>query len=143
MKMLSALRFFATGSYQRPIGQDFLSCLLQTTVSRCVGEVTTILITVQATYERFPNEAEEPGIKAEFYQKYGFPGIIGLMDLSHIKIIAPKGDLESLYYCRKGGHSINLLLISIQNTKFFMPIRSSQVRRMMHISGGLRQFKII
>ncbi|XP_017467033.1 PREDICTED: uncharacterized protein LOC108359615 [Rhagoletis zephyria] len=45
--ILSALRFFATGSFQRSVGQDSLSALSQTSVSRCVQVVATALNNIQ------------------------------------------------------------------------------------------------
>ncbi|XP_036340767.1 putative nuclease HARBI1 [Rhagoletis pomonella] len=66
---------------------------------------------VQNEYVVFPSAADEAIVKSQFYEVCGFPGILGVMDGSHIKIVAPKADNESAYYCRKGGHSINLLLI--------------------------------
>lgn len=102
LRFLSALRLFATGSYQSCIGQDFLACTSQSSVSRCVDEVTEILNMVQNEYVTFPSGADEAITKSQFYEVCGFPGILGLMDGSHIKIVAPKADIESAYYCRKG-----------------------------------------
>lgn len=41
----------------------------------------------------------------------GFPGIIGLVDGSHIKITSPPANVEFVYYCRKGGHSKNVQIV--------------------------------
>lgn len=43
-------------------------------------------------------------------QLYGFPGVIGAVDGTHIKISAPKDNSES-YINRKGFHSIQLQVI--------------------------------
>lgn len=44
-------------------------------------------------------------------EKYQFPGIIGVIDGTHIKISAPRREIEHIYYCRKGGHSKNVMII--------------------------------
>lgn len=109
--ILSALRFFATGSFQRCVGQDSLSALSQTSVSRCVQEVATALNKIAHRHIKFPKREEFAALKIKFMQKYQFPGIIGLIDGTHIKICAPKKDIEHVYYCRKGGHSKNVMVI--------------------------------
>lgn len=110
-RLLCALRYFATGNYQRAVGQDFMACMSQTSVHRCIHEVAEILNEIAHEYVTFPDEQEQATIKAEFYNVASFPGIVGLIDGTHIKITAPKYDLEYAYYCRKGGHSINVLLV--------------------------------
>lgn len=108
---LSALRFFATGSFQRSVGQDSLSALSQTSVSRCVQVVATALNKISHRYIKFPKREEFPALKMKFMEKYQFSGVIGLIDGTHIKISAPKAEIEHVYYCRKGGHSKNVMII--------------------------------
>ncbi|XP_017479894.1 PREDICTED: putative nuclease HARBI1 isoform X1 [Rhagoletis zephyria] len=109
--ILSALRFFATGSFQRSVGQDSLSALSQTSVSRCVQVVATALNNIAHRHIKFPKREDFPALKIKFMEKYQFPGIIGLIDGTHIKISAPKKEIEHVYYCRKGGHSKNVMII--------------------------------
>lgn len=54
LQILCALSFFATGSYQRLVGMA--KYLGQTTVSKCVAEVTNALITpaIMNEFIRFP-----------------------------------------------------------------------------------------
>lgn len=51
-----------------------------------------------------------------FYGEYGFPGVCGCVDGTHIAIVAPKtnDDLypEHIYVNRKGYHSLNVQLVS-------------------------------
>lgn len=87
-RVLAALRFYAVGSYQRCIGQDFYSGLSQTTVHRCVKSVSQALAHIAADYVIFPSTREERNlIKAEFMQKVG---VIGAIDCTHIAILKPK-----------------------------------------------------
>lgn len=50
-----------------------------------------------------------------FYEKYGIPGVIGVIDGTHIAIVPPKSDdpiyPEHVYVNRKGYHSINTQLV--------------------------------
>lgn len=109
--VLSALRFFATGSFQRSVGQDILSALSQTSVSRSVQVVATALNNIAHKHIKFPKREEFPALKVKFMEKYQFPGVIGLIDGTHVKISAPKYEVEHVYYCRKGGHSKNVMII--------------------------------
>lgn len=111
IKVLSALRFFATGSFQRAVGQDTLSSLSQTSVSRCVTEISIALNRIAHRYVKFPTRDEFPAIKAKFYEQSGFPGVIGLVDGTHIKVSAPRREIEHVFYCRKGGHSMNVQIV--------------------------------
>ncbi|KPJ12585.1 Putative nuclease HARBI1 [Papilio machaon] len=86
----------------------------QTTVSKCVKEVTDALITpeILGHFIKFPNtRAERDIIKNKFYAKYGFPGVIGCIDGSHFHIFTPNKEIEHLFYCRKHFHSLNVQII--------------------------------
>ncbi|XP_019894036.2 putative nuclease HARBI1 [Musca domestica] len=113
--VLSSLRFFATGSFQRSVGQDNLSALSQTSVSRCVTMVAKALNNISHNYIIFPKQEDFPGLKIKFMEKYQFPGIIGVIDGTHIKMSAPRREIEHIYYCRKGGHSKNVMIICDSN----------------------------
>lgn len=49
------------------------------------------------------------------YEKFGIPGVIGVIDGTHIAIVPPKSDdpvyPEHVYVNRKGNHSINTQLV--------------------------------
>lgn len=51
-----------------------------------------------------------------FFNKFGFPGIIGVIDCTHIAIVPPNSEdnlyPEHVYVNRKGYHSINTQLVS-------------------------------
>ncbi|KAK6192169.1 hypothetical protein SNE40_003689 [Patella caerulea] len=46
--------------------------------------------------------------KEGFYQIAGFPNVVGTIDGTQVAIIAPSGENEPLFVCRKGFHSINV-----------------------------------
>ncbi|XP_036320303.1 uncharacterized protein LOC118734703 [Rhagoletis pomonella] len=60
LRFLVALRFFAQGSYQRSVGQDFLLNVSQSSVSRCIREIASIMDKYLLTrYIKFPSTVEE------------------------------------------------------------------------------------
>lgn len=58
-----------------------------------------------------------PDIKSSFEEEGGFPGIIGVVDGTHIRIRAPEQEPEA-YINRKKFHSINVQLVCDDNMVF-------------------------
>ncbi|KAI5636949.1 DDE superfamily endonuclease domain-containing protein [Phthorimaea operculella] len=109
-KVLAALCFYATGSYQTLVGQSAFHNISQTSVSRAVRQVTRALKQVYGEYIQWPRTLEERNaIKAKFY-KFKIPGVVGAIDGTHIAILRPEHN-EERYINRKGYHSLNVLLI--------------------------------
>lgn len=50
-------------------------------------------------------------IFSRFVEKFGFPGVIGCIDGTHVAIVRPN-DHEETYFNRKNYHSLNVLLVS-------------------------------
>ncbi|XP_065094631.1 putative nuclease HARBI1 [Ochlerotatus camptorhynchus] len=113
IKLSAAMRFFAEGSYQKGVGNDLFAGMAQPTMSKSLSFIVNILESeVCPTTITFPtNEAENNAIKVAFYEKTGFPGIIGCVDGTHVKIIAPPSNIQHLFYNRKGFHSLNVMLV--------------------------------
>ncbi|XP_058448989.1 putative nuclease HARBI1 [Malaya genurostris] len=113
IKLSAALRFFAEGSYQKGVGNDLFVGMAQPTLSKSLSLVIDVLESeVCPSAIRFPiNEMEKNAIKLAFYEKTGFPGIIGCVDGTHVKIITPSSNVQHLYYNRKGFHSFNIMLV--------------------------------
>ncbi|XP_055903578.1 putative nuclease HARBI1 [Eupeodes corollae] len=114
LKLAATLRFLAEGGYQRETGQDFLVGMAQPTLSVTISNILTIMEKVLCPkFISFSStEEEKTASKQHFYEKFGFPGIIGCVDGTHIKIIRPVVN-EHLYFNRKGDHSINAMIVSI------------------------------
>lgn len=63
-------------------------------------------------YIRFPQTVDEiHHTKAQFEIQYDFPGILGVIDGTHIAITALPKEIESAYVNRKGIHSINTQIV--------------------------------
>ncbi|KAK4882619.1 hypothetical protein RN001_005938 [Aquatica leii] len=119
-KVLVALNFFAYGSYQQNIGHNINTAVSQSSVSRCLKEVTEAMNQphIFARFVRFPENFQElRAIQTRFFNKYGFPGTIGSIDRTHVAIYPPKIEdplyPEAIYVNRKGYHSINVYYLII------------------------------
>ncbi|XP_029348125.1 putative nuclease HARBI1 isoform X2 [Acyrthosiphon pisum] len=121
-KVLIALNFFGTGSYQSPVGYNIFNAVSQPSVSRCVKEIVDALNQPQVinTWVKFPSNIQELNqVRDDFYRTTGFPGVIGCIDCTHVAIVPPSTNLnlvenhhpEYLYINRKNYHSINVQLI--------------------------------
>ncbi|CAK1585217.1 unnamed protein product [Parnassius mnemosyne] len=111
-KVLTALFFFATGSYQRPVG--IAKHTSQKMCSVYIEEVTQALThkNIINKYIRFPDTpAARQAVSQRFYRKYGIPGVVGCIDGSHFKIVVPPKEEEHLYYSRKHYHSLNVQMV--------------------------------
>ncbi|KAK5648021.1 hypothetical protein RI129_002913 [Pyrocoelia pectoralis] len=118
-----ALKFFASGSYQTDIGSFKFMGVSQSSVSRCVAEVINALNENQIfnRWVHFPATQEElNSVRREFYEKYGIPGIVGVIDCTHVAIYPPTRNgnhPEHIYVNRKNYHSINTQLVCDVNMK--------------------------
>jgi hypothetical protein len=102
-------RFFGKGTFQLDAG-DTLG-IQQASVSRSIAAVTDLICEQANQHITFPRMQEIQSVKDAFYEKAGFPNIIGLIDGTHIPLKSPPGIREIQFVCRKGGHSINIQLV--------------------------------
>ncbi|KAJ2942141.1 hypothetical protein O0L34_g11054 [Tuta absoluta] len=113
IKILGALHFFVSGSYQTADGGDSVISLSQPSMSRAIEEVTSAIVELLASdYIRFPTTVEEKRrTMREFQEKYNMPNVLGAVDGTHIAIFKPDGNDPiapgNLFYNRKGYYSIN------------------------------------
>ena len=115
VKITAALHFYASGSFQHP-----LSCIgriSQSAVSSAIHAVTSGLVQHAGEYIKFPVTPDsQERTKQELWTKYGFPGVLGAIDCTHVQLRAPS--LNALTYInRKGTHSINIQVISDANCR--------------------------
>lgn len=93
-QILITLRYYATGSYQRVIGDIFK--VEQPTVHRIVHKVTAKIASLKSQYINMPTQEEYPVVANEFFAIAGFPRVVGAVDCTHIKINSPGVYLRSL-----------------------------------------------
>ncbi|XP_036327217.1 putative nuclease HARBI1 [Rhagoletis pomonella] len=119
-QVLTALRFFATGCYQRPVGEQWGISMSQSSVSRCIHRVTdAINRTMFLAKVRFPMTQIERQAAKEIFASASAPfvgGTIGAIDCTHVSIMSPKHH-EEAYVNHHGYHSINVQMICDPNLK--------------------------
>ncbi|XP_029160327.1 putative nuclease HARBI1 [Nylanderia fulva] len=112
LQILASLNFFASGSYQRRTGQDFFTCMSQTSLSRSLHATVNALNCIIDDWICFPVTADRiQSIKQRFFRNGGFPGVIGAIDGTHVAIFPPEIEREYLFINRKLYHSLNVLVI--------------------------------
>lgn len=112
-QVLAALSFFAIGSYQKAVGNDYLVSLSQPTVSRAIKAVILAINQLIAKdWIQFPKtEEKRAALKRRFQEEKNFKGVIGCIDCTHIAIVRPK-EHEEAYANHKGFHSINVQAVA-------------------------------
>lgn len=117
-KVMIALRFFASGSHLQVIGDTMGHD--KSTISRVIRQVADALVEMKDTFIKWPQTPEKlNSIKNGFYQKAGFPNVVGCIDGAHVPIQAPVDD-EPSFVNRKGFHSINVQGICDHNSKYMI-----------------------
>ena len=77
------------------------------TVSRCIQRVSHALAAKTDQFIKWPSDQRKREIKQGFYECGGFPGVIGWVDGTHVRITARNID-EPSFVNRKGFHSLNV-----------------------------------
>lgn len=111
LKCLATLRYLATGKMQL-CNADNLG-ISQPSVSRSINQTINALCRphIIRQFIRFPLDNRlQQRIKGNFMEIAGIPGVIGVIDGTHIKIIAPCQD-EDVFVNRKKFHSINTQVV--------------------------------
>ncbi|KAK3885897.1 hypothetical protein Pcinc_009915 [Petrolisthes cinctipes] len=96
-KVAITLRYLATGKMQQCCCDDFGTT--QPTISRVITQTLDALADpqIRLQFMRFPRTRDEIQRKQrEFMETSGFPGVVGAIDGTHVRIVAPRVD-EHLY----------------------------------------------
>ncbi|XP_061642452.1 biogenesis of lysosome-related organelles complex 1 subunit 1 isoform X2 [Phyllopteryx taeniolatus] len=113
VKVTAALAFLAAGSFQHTVAS--VSGLSQAAVGAAVHAVSSSLVRHANEQILFPMSPESQlRIKQDFLLKYGFPGVLGAIDCTHVQLRAPDSKAVT-YVNRKGVHSINIQVICDAN----------------------------
>lgn len=109
LQVCTALRYYATGTFQAVCAD--LSDISQPSVSRIVHRVSDAVVRVLLPeVVKFPSNQDTPRVQHDFRNIAGFPGVVGIVDGTHIKIQAPT-EHEEVFVCRKMYHSINVQVV--------------------------------
>ncbi|XP_064650925.1 putative nuclease HARBI1 [Lineus longissimus] len=118
LQILTAIRFFATGSFQLATA-DMCGSISQPSTSRIVTRVATALQRISPNIIAFPRERERRNlIKEGFYnERRRIPSVLGCLDGSLVQIKRPSQD-EAAYVCRHNYHAINVQGVCSHDKKF-------------------------
>ncbi|XP_052253279.1 putative nuclease HARBI1 [Dreissena polymorpha] len=106
-RIMLTLRFLASGAFLQIIGDTFGVDIA--TVSRVVTDVTNSLFALKDMVIRFPvTDADRRRVMTGFFEMRGFPGVIGCVDGTDVRIISSGGPDEPSFVNRKGFHSLNV-----------------------------------
>lgn len=109
-QILLSLRFFATNNFQKELGDSH--GVHQTTVSRIVAHVSESICKLRTQFIKFPDCLRASAlVKRRFKDIANFPGVLGIVDGTHIRIMNQPGADGSLYINRKGWSSINTQIV--------------------------------
>ncbi|EZA52952.1 Putative nuclease HARBI1, partial [Ooceraea biroi] len=117
--ILAAVRFYATGCFQRPIGEHWGISMSQTSISRCIHTVTdAINDVIFRRWVQFPTTLQARQLARLKFQNahQPFKVAIGAIDCTHIAILAPK-EHEEAYINHHGYHSLNVQMICDPNLR--------------------------
>ncbi|KAJ8309921.1 hypothetical protein KUTeg_011786 [Tegillarca granosa] len=97
IQILATLRFLATGSFYRLVG-DSLGLSIAS-VARSVDRVTSAVCRLSRTYIKFPTGQYLSDTKKKFFELAGFPQVAGCIDGTFIRIIAPSENEQNYMIC--------------------------------------------
>jgi len=117
IQVMAALRYLGTNAHQLVIG-DILG-LSQGTVSQCFNKVVDLISAKASAFIKFPVTAiDVQRCQVEFTAIAGFPGVVGCIDCTHIRLMAPIGVDKAQFYCRKGYTSLNVQAVCDAKGRF-------------------------
>ncbi|XP_039311706.1 putative nuclease HARBI1 [Solenopsis invicta] len=95
LKILATLSFLSFGSYQRRIGQDFLSSMFLSSVSGVIHAVINGINRIMPQWIKFPTlPAHIQTVQEQFWINTNFPEVIGVIDGAHVAIWPPERNRE-------------------------------------------------
>lgn len=123
IKLLIALRFYATGSFHYFNGEVIGFCASH--VCTVVSEVSEAIASLLPAYVKFPSRQEMEKVcfaglidgsnsnlqdMEEFEKIAGFPNVWGAIDGTHVEVVVP-AEHRTVFYNRKSRTSLNLQVV--------------------------------
>ena len=103
-QVLIALRFYATGTFQRVISDLFGVSVFA--ACRVIHKVSSAIAKQKRQFLSFSENLAD--IKRKFYDVGHFPGVIGAIDCTHVWIICPDKENAMAFVNRRQFYSINV-----------------------------------
>ncbi|XP_072043033.1 putative nuclease HARBI1 [Amphiura filiformis] len=110
LQVLTALRYYATGSFQSVVGD--LYGIDQGTVSRVVCDVSPLIARRRGQFIQFISDQQDlQQRQLDFFNYCNFPGVLGAIDCTHVPIQSPGGPNALYFMNRKRRYSINTQIV--------------------------------
>ncbi|XP_064620735.1 putative nuclease HARBI1 [Lineus longissimus] len=114
LQLCTAVRYFAQGGFLPMVGD--VHGIGPRVTSKCIHTVAQAICDRMDRFIRWPTVDEIGIAKRQFYERFQFPCIVGLIDGSQVPIQGPFPPAnEAVYICRKGFHSINVQIVCDMN----------------------------
>jgi len=108
-QLLVALRYYATGSFQVVVG-DSLE-VSQSSCSRIIAKVSRAIARKRSDHVKYPTFQQAAHVQQKFKEVDGFPGVVGIVGCTHVKIKSPGGENAELFRNAMNYHSINVQVV--------------------------------
>uniref|UniRef100_A0A914UQC5 Putative nuclease HARBI1 n=1 Tax=Plectus sambesii TaxID=2011161 RepID=A0A914UQC5_9BILA len=116
LQVLIALRFYAGGAFQITTG-DTLK-VSKSSASRAIQRVSLAISARLNEFVYYPTEpADITRVRVQFQAIAGFPGVLGVIDGTQVKVKGPRRR-EYEYVGRKGGHTMNVQAVALPDGTF-------------------------
>ena len=114
IQLAAVLKYLAVGSFQGVIANDVNLSMGRSIFSKIMWIVMKQLEErLCSAWIKIPvNQQIQNASKSHLYQNFGFPGVIGCVDGTLIRIMKPPSDYAA-YFSKKGYFSLNALIVSI------------------------------
>ncbi|XP_049855099.1 putative nuclease HARBI1 [Schistocerca gregaria] len=112
-RFLITLRAYATDAFNILIGDN--SNIHRTTAQRIISDVSDIIASLSPRFIKFPTSEEVRSVMYGFSQLDRFPGVLGTLDRTRIRIQSPGGHNAELFRNRKSYFCFNCQTISNHN----------------------------
>ena len=109
IQLLLSLQFYGSGTLLRNDADLF--GIHTSTVSRILPQCSRALASLHNEFIYFPDNQEYRKIHEDFHAIAGLPGVVGVIDCTHVPIRFPGGEQAEIFRNRKGFFSINVQAI--------------------------------
>lgn len=109
IQLLISLQFYGSGTLLRNDADLF--GIHTSTVSRILPQCSRALASLYNEFIYFPDYQEHRKIQEDFHAVAGLPGVVGVIDCTHVPIRSPGGEQAEIFRNRKGFFSINVQAI--------------------------------
>ena len=109
IQLLLSLQFYGSGTLLRNDADLF--GIHTSTVSRILPKCSRALASLHNQFIYFPDNQEYRKIQEDFHDIAGLPGVVGVIDCTHVPIRSPGGEQAEIFRNRKGFFSFNVQAI--------------------------------